>query len=482
MQGFCLCAHFLGSRFIRMYCHPSPALTRAATAVTRPDRPVSFAAQQPLFAMTRIRTRILGCLLVLWVAIPAALAAPADELFVQGVEAFQAGEFEAALQSFRQARDAGLDTAALHYNIGSALYKLERYAEAQEVFAACARDPAWAALARYNMGLAAYQQGRRAEAAEYFAQTWRHTDEAKLAALAQTMLERIDPMARWYPRGILSLSTGYDSNLVLSDQTRTAPATGQSDLFTELLASTGARLGSGSGAPRWEAALYDLRYLDLKDYSITEILLGLDAPWRFGAWQSTAGGQWRYILRDGGAFQQVVTLKTGTSREWTGNRALHFGLRYDQIESIDNNYQFLDGRKLEAGASAAQPAGAGWMHYGVTYERHNREDLVVGGEFFSYSPSRAALWLKGSWPLGDRWRLEPSARYRHSRYADEDRRASGVVLTREDNEWQAGLHARYRLTIAWQLTGEYTYSSSRSNFDEYSYTRHQVSIGVMRPL
>jgi hypothetical protein len=445
------------------------------------DRPDSLAAQQNKHFMIWTYARVIGSLFILLTVTPHAVAGAAEEFFAHGVKAFLAGDFQVAKQSFEQARDAGMDSSALYYNYGSTLYKLERYAEAQAAFAVCARDPAWAALARYNMGLAALQQGNRAEAAENFDQAWRQTDDIKLAALAQTMLERIDPTAHWYPRGTFSFSLGHDSNVVLSDSTQSIPAAGKADTFTELLASTGARLGSGLDAPRWEAAIYDLRYSSLKEYGMTEVLLGIHVPWRLGFWYNEVGGQGWYSMRDGGAFQQAVGLKASTVREWASNRALRFDLRYDQIESIDNNFQFLEGTRLEIGATATQPTGAGWMYYGVTYEQHNREDLAVGGEFFSYSPSRVTLWLKGSWPFGARWWLEPMVRSQFSRYADEDRRASGVVQTREDSEWQAGLRARYRLTVAWQLTGEYIYTSSHSNFDEYSFTRHQLLIGVMRP-
>lgn len=426
--------------------------------------------------------RVIGCLLILLTATPQAVAGAAEKFFDRGVKAYLSGDYKVAKQSFERARDAGMDTGALYYNYGSTLYKLERYAEAEAAFAVCARDPAWTALARYNMGLAAFQQGKSAEASEYFDQVSRLTDDASLAALAQTMLERVDPMADWYPRGTFSLSLGYDSNVALTDSTQSIPAAGKGDEFTELLASTGARLGGAPGAPRWEAAIYDLRYSTLHEFGITEMLLGMHVPWRLGSWYSEAGGQGWYVLRDGNAFQQVVALKAGTTREWADHRALRFDLRYDWIESIDNNYQFLDGQRLKIGATSTQPAGAGWVYYGATYERHDRKDLALGGEFFSFSPSRAGLWLKGSWPLGGRWRLEPMVRGQFSRYADADRRSGGIAKTREDREWQVGVLARYRLSLAWQLTGEYIYSGSRSNFDEFSYTRHQILIGVMRPL
>lgn len=426
--------------------------------------------------------RIIGCLLVFLLVCPPAVAESAEELFDQGVKAFRSGQFNIAKQSFERARAAGMDSGALYYNYGSTLYKLGRFAEAQAAFAICARDPAWALLARYNMGLTALQQGQRAEAVEHFNQVWRHTDNIKLAALAQVMLERLAPTVLRYPRGVFSFSLGHDSNVLLSDQTQSIPASGKSDTFTELMASAGARLGAGPSAPRWEAAIHDLRYSNLKDFSVTQVLLGLSVPRRFGFWYSEAGGQGQYILRDGSAFQQIAALNASTTRGWTGQNDLRLGLRYDWIESLDNDFEFLNGQRLELSATLTQPADTGWLYYGVTYEHNDRKDLVAGAEFFSYSPSRVALWLKGSWPLAARWRVEPMMRGQFSRYADEDRRTGGIVQTRADNEWQAGVVARYRVATRWQLTGEYTYSSSHSNFDDYSYTRHQFMLGITSTL
>jgi len=409
-----------------------------------------------------------------------AQAAPGDEAFHRGVEAFRQGDFEAAWQFFEQARDAGLESAALYFNLGSTFYKLGRYAEAQQAFALCARDPAWTHLARYNTGLAIWQQGDRLAAAEQFSQVWREASDAKLAALALTMLERVDPMARWMPRSQVGLSIGYDSNVVLTDLAQAVPASGQSDLYTELVATTGARLGRGSSAPRWQASLYDLRYFELKEYSTTQAALGLDVPWHRGNWTSMAGGQWRYAWLDGGAFQQIGTLKVGTEYGLSRDRTLRLDVHYDLIDALASQYRFLQGQRLEAGLSTTESIARGWMTYGVVLEHNDREDLAVGADFYSSSPDRIGIAWRGAWPLGGRWRIESSARYRQSRYADPDRHG-GLAQNREDREWQVGISARYRLTSAWQLTADYFYTGNHSNFEEFTYTRHLIQAGILRP-
>jgi len=109
----------------------------------------------------------------------------------QGVTAFRAGHYQAALRSFLDALGAGLDTPGLHYNLGATYYRLQHYPEAEREFQALTPDPKWAALARYNLGLTAQRAGRPQQAMEYFEQAQRTTADPNLRALAATAFERL---------------------------------------------------------------------------------------------------------------------------------------------------------------------------------------------------------------------------------------------------------------------------------------------------
>jgi tetratricopeptide (TPR) repeat protein len=421
------------------------------------------------------------CLLGMCLLAPMASAATSGELFARGVTAFKSGNFASALQYFQQAQIAGLDLPTLHYNLGVSLYKLGRYADAEAEFRACARDPAWAALANYNAGLAAYQRGQRATAAEYFDRAWRTADSEEVQALALTMLERTDPIASRRARGTLELNLGHNDNVTLVADNQTLQASNKSDQFVELFASATGQWTEGSNTPRWDASLYHLGYAHLTDNNVTDLLLGADQPVAIGQWRTDFAAQWDYALRDGQRFQQIASARVETVRELSNRGDLRASLRASAIHALDPNFAFLDGSRQEFGVSLMQPAASGQMRLGVALERNNREDLTTTSEFFSFSPTRHSLWLKGSWPLATYWRLEPTARYTRSRYADPDRRASGLVETREDNERQLALRARYRLTPVWQLVGEYSYTDNRSNFSEFAYSQHVTSIGISRP-
>ncbi len=57
-----------------------------------------------------------------------------EELFAAGTAAFADGRYEQALESFKAAEAAGLDTTALRYNLGVTYFKLKRYWEAWQQF------------------------------------------------------------------------------------------------------------------------------------------------------------------------------------------------------------------------------------------------------------------------------------------------------------------------------------------------------------
>jgi hypothetical protein len=78
----------------------------------------------------------------------------AQALLDEGNSLMRAGVYRTALLRYREAAAAGLDSALLHYNLGVAYYRVERYPEAAEEFEQASTDDRLAALARYNSGLA----------------------------------------------------------------------------------------------------------------------------------------------------------------------------------------------------------------------------------------------------------------------------------------------------------------------------------------
>ena len=80
----------------------------------------------------------------------------------RGNRLFRAGEYEAAAAEYREALRDGTDSPRLRYNLGTALLKLGRYAEAQEHLEAAleAVDPELRQYVHYNLGQRFLEEAR----------------------------------------------------------------------------------------------------------------------------------------------------------------------------------------------------------------------------------------------------------------------------------------------------------------------------------
>ena len=105
-------------------------------------------------------------LLVLIVAAPADAVSP-GEAVRQGNTLYDAGDFDAAVQQYDAAAQALPDAAAVHFNLGNALFKQQRFNAAVEHYARALMTaaPGPAGLEgqlKYNLGNVAYQRALRA--------------------------------------------------------------------------------------------------------------------------------------------------------------------------------------------------------------------------------------------------------------------------------------------------------------------------------
>jgi tetratricopeptide (TPR) repeat protein len=431
--------------------------------------------------MTRLATAGFFLLAPWLLATPVVLAAPTETLFAQGVTAFKAGNYATALRYFQQAQAAGFNQPTLFYNLGVSYYKLGRYAEAEEAFRAVARTPQWAPLAYYNMGLAAYQRGEHTAAAVHFQRAWRDAEDEKLRTLALMMSERVDIAATRRPPPNVALSLGYDSNVTLTTDSRALQTSQESDLFVELSVFATGRWDDGRDGRRWDAGFYSLKYEDVEGFDLNQLLLGADKLGTIGAWRTGLSGQWQYLWFDGRGFLQIASLRLEGLRELPDERDLRLSLQVNRIDEVDAVFEFLSGWSQELDVSTAQRAGDGRLRWGLTLEFNQREDLMIGSEFFSQSPTRYTVWLDGSWPVAERWSVEPVVRYSRSRYADPDRRENGLVRTRADEQVEFTLRLGRRLRADWHLVGEYSYIDNDSNFNTFSYARYLAMIRLVRP-
>lgn len=123
-------------------------------------------------------------------ASPFVAAAPAD-LYHEGNRLYQEGDFEGAAARYQAVLEAGMESAALHYNLGNAHFRLGRLADA----------------------VVAYERAVRLDPGNDDAR-------ANLALIAERLQDRIEPLPRFWllaafdgwmrllPRGVLDAVAG----------------------------------------------------------------------------------------------------------------------------------------------------------------------------------------------------------------------------------------------------------------------------------
>lgn len=412
--------------------------------------------------------------------VPAPAGAQGGQAFDEAVKAFRAGDYDAALQRFLQARKSGLDTPGLRYNIGVTYYRLQRYAEAESAFQALARDPQWRALAHYNLGLAAQRMGDSRLARAHFDLAHRATTDPNLRTLAGVALERLGETTLPPRAGtLLSLAGGYDSNpAIYTDNTAAGGRTG-GDYFGELLAVSTRNL-SGDAALGWNAygALVLRNYLDQGEFDLQGLRAGVSRDSDANRTQTSVGGNYGVVYFDGVLLEQAVALDVQVRRRLDAGGDLRAGYHVARIGG-GGNYRQLDGWQQRI----ALDTGFAWRRAlwraGVQLEIEDRRDLALGGEFLSYSPRRHGLFAAAELPDVAGWRADLRLDYRASRYRDPYRLDGGSrVLEREDRRSSLALRGSREAGAGRRAFVELSYYHNNSSIDDYDYRRRQLLAGI----
>ena len=406
-----------------------------------------------------------------------AAAAPDTQAFEQGVAAFGASDFRAALQSFLEAQRAGLNTPGLRYNLGATYYRLERYDEAEREFAALAQDSAWRALANYNLARIAQRTGRIAKAREHYEEALRTATERSLRTLAAEALGRLESLHPTRLTAVASLAGGYDSNATLTPDAATAGTSHQGDLFAETLAAASYRLlGDAAGRVDAQAGFLMRKYQDLHQFDQAGLRLGLTHETDSARWQTSVGGFFDTMYFGGAPFQRAAVLDARARHALGSSGDLRARYEFQRIEG-GAGYEYLDGREQQLSLDAGFALSSSLIRAGYQLELNDRRDLQQGADFLSFSPTRHSVFAAWTVPNVGGWGAEVRAGYRFSRYND-PYVLNGVEVTREDKRFGIAARAYRSLAGPWRAFADYSYYRNESTIDIYDYSRYQVLAGI----
>ena len=137
-----------------------------------------------------------------WLVLISGLVAAQDDgetLMRLGNQAFRAGAYADARDSYLESLSSGFDSALLRYNLGVAHYRLGNFAAAELALERASAHPSLAPLATYNLGLTSLAAGWLDAAETRFQRVLEISTDPELSALAMRALERARVRSRELP-------------------------------------------------------------------------------------------------------------------------------------------------------------------------------------------------------------------------------------------------------------------------------------------
>ncbi len=390
-----------------------------------------------------------------------------EVLFEQGSSAFLARDYKKGLTLFLKARDQGLDTVSLSYNIGVCAYKLEDYNQARKAFLEVSRKPGMAPLAYYNLALIGVKEHDRDAARSWFEKTIATTTDAKLKKLAGLGLERLSSQARpsWF--GFASLGGGYNDNITIVTDTATAASSGTGDSFSELLAIARGPVFSPESHFNLQLNAYDLNYFNESDYDYSSFGLKFFHRGSILSWQSEIGADYSYSFLGSEQYARIPSGFVEFRKAFSTGTFFRTRYTFSDIDMLAINSDLLSGTRnrlqLEAGKKWGRTRAA--LEYQLELNDRDNPDE---------SPTRNGLKLKLKLKAAQKTTLNASAGYRQSSYE-----INGAA-DRDDDLALASLRLAYNVTSAWILGADYRYENNQSNDTSYEYTSNVVQLNLTR--
>lgn len=380
--------------------------------------------------------------------------------FHKGVEYFQKQQFTEALQQFELARKQGNHTPSLFYNLGSTYFKLDQFSEAEQAFTIAARDERFKQLSTYNLGLIALKRNNEKQALKFFYEASQPGGSKNVNALANRMIDRIHGQSADTTSVTLLLSTGTDSNVLLST---TGSPTAVSDTYNELYARVNYPLTSNLNLVA-QYLLLDYSTVNAGDYD----QLGAGFNYKFSY------NGWKYIPElvifsshlNGLSYQSLTDLRMTATKRLDDKRSFLFRIRHTDIKADTPVYGYLEGSREQLRADYTQDTSLGQLRMRYELELNDRLDTATT----SYSPTRHTLRVRLKNELGDSWNISAEAGWRDSSYD------SVAGYSRNDTRFRirGALEQKINRNLNWGMKVNYLDNDSDIAAEVYTRTDTQL--------
>jgi len=377
-----------------------------------------------------------------------------QDYFKTGIQAFSTGDHSAALRQFKMARQAGMDSAVLKYNMAVSYYRLQQYENARMIFSQLTSVSTFEQRAYFNLGLIANKQKDEPAAIRWFQRAYRDVSSKNIRLLAREALRRLKAEPRkvrhldpgW--TGFVSSSLASDSNVTLVNGDL-QNVTNESDTVVDVSASAGRWLkGDINNGVRMSLGANMQKYSKLSQSDYSQLNARVMRYDRLGNWKMRIGGSWDEVYFNGSDYQRIISSDVRSRKELSGNKQLQLRYKLSRIQATDSQFDYLDGWRHQLRAGLQKRYGRDRVRYYYQLELNNRKDRVgTVDPFVSYSPTRHTLRATGWWGMGNKWQIRLDSRFRYSFYNDDDERLVNTVVGKNQPQVCAPLDSGWAIHL-----------------------------------
>lgn len=386
-----------------------------------------------------------------------------------GQQAFLAGDYHSALIFFESARDTGLDSPAVHYNIAVSQFQLGDYAASRETFTLVRRRfPPMRGLAEYNLGLIALRLDNEADARAHFLNAYRHSpEERKIRILASRNLRELQPgvsaATRW--SGVLGVRAGHDDNVALRDEAGLPAGTTTDSPMTDLFAAFSGPWNGRSGF-RFEGNAYLVRYPDADEFNQFQMGGAVFYDWRPNDWRIQLALQGSALALNGDAYDRKVGPRVRVIRYLGAGSSIDLRYTFDDVSEGEDRFAAISGERQRVDARYHWYRDGHRAQFRYRREINDRLDPSV-------SPERSQVgfnyWYQPERGLG----FEAGVDFRQSEYDE-------MATPREEDLLTLRVGLSYVFGDEWRALVEYRNSENDSTDELFSYARSRLMLGLLK--
>ena len=399
------------------------------------------------------------------------LHATAESDYALGVEAYKAGNNEAAVTYFESAKKQGMDSIALQYNLASSYYRAGKYKEAKKYYEQLKQTEEMRDLAVYNLGLIAVAEKDGTLARVYFKSVVESGKDKKLTKLSTKHLSALQPKeARW--KSNVSFNLGYDDNIssVAGDS-----VLDESDNFYQLFAATDFLI-TGKRADGWlaDASLFGREYSDTDSNDEYHFTLGVRRTMNLNDWNTSAKVNLSKSTYGGDDLQTITKLDVIGQKSISKNEKIQLRYQAEDINSDNALYDYLEGWRQRGRVEYSRYSNKNIKKIYYELELNDRGELVTLTDVYDYSPTRHTVRGKYTHILNKQWRLNGDLAYRLSDFP------TSATTDRKDDQWKLTLSSDYHIDRTFKLSAQYQYIDNASTLDQYDYDKSIIQIGLSK--